>query len=108
MTPTNSDDIVEGPRKHKATAWLTENADPLLPRNKRPKTSAQPKPNATSTSKGTNTAWSASSRRKSIEIKDVKDEDGGEVSEDDGPQVTDVDDLNGEEPEESAENELGK
>jgi BRCT domain type II-containing protein len=111
MTPANSNDIVEGPRKRKATARLTDNADPLLPKNKRTKTPTQPKSNATSTFKGTSTvtaARSASSRQKSVDIEDIEDEDRSEDSEDEGPEVTDVDDPNGEEPEESAENELGK
>ena len=118
MTSTNSDDIVLGPRKRKETARVTENADPLLPKNKKAKTSAQPKLKP----KAARTAQSGPSQCPSLELEDeenlvqrtqptnpnhVLEAADGSDDNDGGPEP-DVIDVGGtsEEPEESAENEL--
>jgi hypothetical protein len=103
---------------------VTENADPLLPRNKKAKTSAKLKP-AMSAPKGASSSW-----HPSVEVKEVDNEadlaqcqraqptnpmciikasDGSDDDDPDvEPEVVDVGNMSEEELEESAEDELSK
>ena len=125
---TNPDDIVDGPRKRKETTRVTDNADPLLPKNKKAKTAPQPKrltAKASQVSKATGSAQGRSSRHPSVDIEEVEDEDNlvqrvqltnpsrileagdGSDDDDDSPEVVGISKKSGEKPTESAENELG-
>lgn len=124
---TNPDDIIEGPRKRKATSRVTDNADPLLRKNKAISTTTQPKqsrPKATRL-KATPLARHGPSWHPSVDSED-EDEEGHVIpaarqtcgsdvddndlaesvhSDDDGPEVVDIISSD-EEPEESSEDEL--
>ncbi|KAH9990135.1 hypothetical protein BJV77DRAFT_963587 [Russula vinacea] len=124
---TNPDDIIEGPQKWKATSRVTDNADPLLLKNKAISTTTQPKqsrPKATRL-KATPLARHGPSWHPSVDSED-EDEEGHVIpaarqtrgsdvddndlaesvhSDDDGPEVVDIISSD-EEPEESSEDEL--
>ena len=106
-----------GPRKRKKSSRVTENADPLLPKNKKTKVAqkANPtgQPKAPDTTKGKR-ARTASSRHSSVEIEDVADKPDVEAADgsdnvdgdDSAPVWIDVDDGEDEKPEDSADAEL--
>jgi len=125
---TNPDDIVDGPRKRKETTRVTDNADPLLPKNKKAKTAPQPKrptAKASQASKATGSAQGGSSRHPSVGLEEVEDEENlvqrvqptnpsrileagdGSDDDDDSPEVIGTSKESGKKPTESAENELG-
>jgi hypothetical protein len=129
MDRQNSNQTTQtGKRQRKDTIRVTENADPLLPKNKKAKVSAsakekaKPKQTKQATTKVT-MPHSSSSRRRSVEIEDVDDEDGvtphaplrnphriieaTDGSDDDDSEVMEVN-VEEEKPEETAEEQLSK